>query len=87
MKYMKRPIVIEAYQFTGNTWSPGWTARWITCPFVFEKDSEECTVALDTSKGRIKVLKGEWIIKEDNGEFHVCDSLTFDTNYIEHEAD
>ena len=83
MKYRKKPIVIEAYQWDGfsfgdvETGSPSWNDA--QCP--------ECHFEMK-NHGRIKTLEGyhivcpnDWIITGIKGERYPCKSDIFAATY------
>ncbi len=77
-KYRKKPVVIEAIQWTGlndeemiefinnDEWS-------ISDPFIIIK----------TLEGDMKASEGDWIIKGVNGEFYPCKPDIFEKTYEE----
>lgn len=77
-KYRKKPIVIEALQFTGFNFD--------ACEdFVggdMGKDIQGNTV-IATLEGAMKVSKDDWIIKGVKGEFYPCKPDIFNTTYEE----
>jgi hypothetical protein len=85
-KYVKRPIVIDAVQFTMQTFCPEIT------DFIGESANyPECkTGGIDPSDGKfkIKTLEGDmvadlddFIIKGINGEFYPCKPEIFHATY------
>lgn len=89
-KYRKKPIVIEAIQWNGNT------NRQEICDFVGEdlKTEEFSTTAYEAGMGKpffnlkINTLEGEmtanpkdFIIKGINGEFYPCKPDIFEKTY------
>lgn len=89
-KYRKKPVVIEAIQWNGNT------NRQEICDFVGEdlKTEEFSTAAWKVGKGKpsfslkINTLEGEmtanprdFIIKGVNGEFYPCKPEIFEKTY------
>ena len=89
-KYRKKPVVIEAIQWNGNT------KRQEMCDFVGEdlKTEEFSTTAYEAGMGKlffslkINTLEGEmtanpkdFIIKGVNGEFYPCKPEIFEKTY------
>ena len=67
MKIRCKPVVVEAYKFTGNREEPGWPRGWLPeCWF-----SADCrNVFFENRIGdEMRALKGEWIVKGANGNF------------------
>lgn len=76
MKYRKKPVVIEAIQWTGNN----------------ELDIEafinsgkyhwtETGLIIDTFEGKMLALFGDYIIKGIQGEFYPCKPDIFEQTY------
>lgn len=72
MKFRKKPVVIEAYQFL--EWSP-------SCLGVCSGGSEIEYPHIHTLEGILKVSVGDWIIKGINGEFYPCKPNIFEKTY------
>jgi len=76
MKFRKKPIVIEAIQWTGKNWSEikeftqGRAERWTKNKLV-----------IDTFKGPHYATLGDWIIKGIAGEFYPCKPGIFEATY------
>jgi hypothetical protein len=75
MKFRKKPVVIEAVQFTEENYQE-------------VKDFCPALVYIDTMNGYIKTLEGvmqasegDWIIKGVNGEFYPCKPDIFQKTY------
>lgn len=88
MKYRKKPVVIEAMQFT---YPPTEMLEWF-CPALknFRKarhpgaKAEADIVTLeDGSDGRAKhvATEGDWIVKGVQGEFYACKPDIFEATY------
>lgn len=77
-KYRKKPIVIEAVQFTGNN---------VDEILGFAKDSFKNPLTRDviihTSECNMIVSIGDYVIKGINGEFYPCKPDIFDKTYEE----
>ena len=84
MKFRKKPVVIEAIQFTGynehefNDYS-------LECfnnfGNYFEYGRDTGTLAIKTLEGTMIASKGDWIIKGVNGEFYPCKPDIFEKTY------
>lgn len=84
MKYRKKPVVIEAIQFTGlssinrmcNTWKK---------PFFevadFDEAEEKENFFIKTLEGDHCVILGDYIIKGIKGEFYSCKPDIFEMTY------
>lgn len=78
MKFRKKPIVIEAIQWTGENWED-------IIPFV---DSEKISMVSDgdilkikTLEGTMDAIQGDWIIKGIKGEYYPCKPDIFLATY------
>ena len=91
MRYQKKPIVIEAIQFTGKNWID-------ICEFVGEdnyklpdrtcKDYEEglfTYIYIVTLEGDMKANIGDYIICGVKGEYYPCKPDIFEQTYEEAE--
>lgn len=81
-RYRKKPIVIEALQFTGAnlaeclTWAVG----------VSAEAAEGCAIMnlplfIPTLEGNMRTNPGDWIIKGVKGEFYPCKPDIFEATY------
>lgn len=70
MKYRKKPVVIEAYQFR--------VANKAFQPNVHLRDGEYWT---DTLEGPLRVSDGDWIITGIKGEHYPCKPDIFEATY------
>jgi len=80
MKFRKKPIVIEAFKWTGDT-----------KPFPQEWKNEVCCLSHDgnysgnphihTLEGNMDITNGDWIIKGIAGEFYPCKPDIFEKTY------
>lgn len=77
-KYRKKPVVIEAVQFTGNN---------VDEILEFAKDSfnnpSTSEIVIPTLEGNMIASIGDYIIKGVNGEFYPCKPDIFDKTYEE----
>lgn len=78
-KYRKKPVVIEAMQFTEE--NKNQVFNWITCTkepiFVDYKPA----LKIRTLEGDITANLGDYIIKGVNGEFYPCKPDIFKKTY------
>jgi len=79
-KYRKKPVVIEAVQWTGKhgnllevTNLAGDTGR------LVEKEGD--TLFIQTLEGKMEANIGDWIIKGVKGEVYPCKPDIFDMTY------
>lgn len=76
-KFRKKPVVIEAIQWTGKNWeevekfiSRGQVGGWIGGDLHIE-----------TLEGKMRANVGDWIIKGVKGEFYPCKPDIFEQTY------
>ncbi|WP_017728508.1 hypothetical protein [Halalkalibacterium ligniniphilum] len=81
-KYRKKPVVIEAVQFTGKNEEE--IERFVDKPLdKLKVMGERETVALfiETLEGEMTANVGDYIIKGINGEFYPCKPDIFEKTY------
>jgi hypothetical protein len=80
MKFRKKPVVIDAMQFTEQTKNQ--VFNWITCNRYAEFDGEgQPTLKIETLEGDHLARVGDWIIKGVKGEFYPCKPDIFEATY------
>lgn len=76
-KYVKKPVIIEAIQWTGENLSE-------IDKFVQAKVQKRALVLIiPTLEGKMRASLGDYIIKGVNGEFYPCKPDIFDKTYEE----
>ena len=76
-KFMKKPVIIDAVQFTGE-----WTDEikaFLCCPYSFDPD--ENVIRIQTLEGIMLARPGDWLIKGINEEFYPCKPDIFQKTY------
>ncbi len=79
-KFRKKPVVIEAMQFTDETkdqvfnWLPG------NCSPVWDGNGNPALM-IPTLEGDMMAILGDWIIKGVKGEFYPCKPDIFAATY------
>ena len=92
MKYRKKPVVIEAIQWTcnnlnevmnfiGSEFKYDANTDYVTSKFIFCKDSK--MLQINTLEGTMLMSKGDYIIKGIKGEFYPCKPDVFEESYEE----
>lgn len=76
-KYRKKPVVIEAIQWTGENIDE--IKVFTNYEFMFL--SADGTFDIFTLEGKMKAIIGDWIIKGINGEFYPCKPDIFNKTY------
>ena len=78
--YRKKPVVIEAIQFTGQNDTE-------IADFVraegYDPDDTRPSWMIRTSEGTMRADVGDWIIKGVKGEFYPCKPDIFEATYEE----
>lgn len=86
MKYRKKPIVIEAFKWTGDrdqTEDPIWIIDAIRRDDVWFANSgtEACTMCIRTLEGVMTAQRGDYIIQGVKGEIYPCKPDIFEASY------
>lgn len=91
MKFRKKPVVIEAKQFTGRNVSEiaffmgTHPLQASVPPSSMEHDTdippEGYSIIIPTSEGNMRAIKGDYIIKGVKGEFYPCKPDIFELTY------
>lgn len=81
----KKPVIVEAVQFTRKNWEE---VRQFTDGKAEDMITERCINGksycyIDTLEGKMQVIEGDFIIKDVNGEFYPCKSDVFEKAYEE----
>ena len=79
MKYRKKPVVIEAMQFTEETKDQ--VFNFVRCNSVAEFKNREPVLRIQTLEGDMTARFGDWIIKGVQGEFYPCKPDIFEQTY------
>ena len=79
-KFRKKPVVIEAMQFTEE--SKNRCYNFVTCNHYADFDAEgKSTMKIQTPEGKMTAVLGDWIIKGIAGEFYPCKPEIFEVTY------
>jgi len=78
MKFRKKPVVIEAVQYNGDSVSADAVMDMIGTMGV--KNSPD-GLYIATLEGTMKASRGDWIIKGVAGEFYPCKPDIFEQTY------
>lgn len=79
MKFRKKPVVIEAIQWTGEM-KPVIDLVGYDLP-TYGKDGHEGSLRIKTLEGDFECRLGDWIIKGIQGEFYPCKPEIFIETY------
>lgn len=78
-KYVKNPVVIEAFRLSDNIW-PSWFAKAMGSGEVIIEGKD---VKIKTLEGVMAVDKDDYIIQGVEGEIYPCKSGIFEKTYSE----
>jgi len=82
MKFRKKPVVIEAVQWTGSTADLSFIEAFTNDTSVYEEGPRGlCRLFIKTLEGNMTVSKYDWIIKGVKGECYPCKPDIFDETY------
>jgi hypothetical protein len=89
MKFRKKPVVIEAIQFTGDKHSFDAIWRWMDgddvdspmCGYEGPDENHPVSFQIKTLEGRVRASAGDWVIKGIKGEFYPCKPDIFAMTY------
>ena len=77
-KYVKRPVVIEALQWTGDNLSE--ILEFCSDCFSYEKNNKRI-LTITTLEGNLTASLNDLIIKGIHGEFYACKPVIFNKTY------
>lgn len=82
MKYRKKPVVIEAFKWTGGL-DPEWIVEAIKKGEVWFKNigTPDVQCCIETLEGTMAASVGDYIIKGIKGELYPCKPDIFETTY------
>jgi hypothetical protein len=83
MKYVKKPLIVEAFQF-GHDEMPSWfrdvvSQGRVTLEGIPEHRGSWCRIK--TLEGEMVGFNGEWIIQGIKGEIYPCKADIFEATY------
>lgn len=83
MKFIKKPVVIEAVQWnptTNGTKPNGWPKSW-TSASKWKVSAISLQLFIPTREGEMAANPGDWIIRGVKGEFYPCKPDIFEATY------
>jgi len=82
MKYRKKPVVIEAEQWTGENWFEIGVFAGQAASLVKEGNKSILLIdTLESRKNKFESSVGDFIIKGVKGEFYACKPDIFEATY------
>jgi len=83
MKYRKKPVTIEAVEFTGTNYDECIEfCENSYCPDSREVGYRDESLIIKTLEGEMLCNVGDFIIKGVEGEFYPCKPSVFDKTYV-----
>ena len=76
-KYRKKPVVIEAVQFTGDNHEEVGHFAGLSASL----QGREGKLVIDTTEGTMAVSPGDYVIRGAKGEFYPCKPDVFEATY------
>lgn len=83
MKYRKKPVVIEAWQFGDENMPKEFLAQIKTETETVSGEGVFMRFFIETLEGNHRVKAGDYIIKGVKGEFYPCKADIFEMTYEE----
>jgi hypothetical protein len=80
-KFKKKPVIIEAHQFTPE--SKDRVFNFVTCNRSTDFEDGNPVLRIQTLEGIMTAYIGDWIIKGVKGEFYPCKPDIFSETYDE----
>lgn len=84
MKYRKKPVVIDAIQYTGDNIQQIWDA--FTAENVYGPVEGDQNAYIFTLEGKMRCNVGDYIIRGVRGELYPCAQDIFEETYEEAEG-
>ena len=88
MKYRKKPVVIEAVQYTRRFDWPEWFHDAVSGDIIrtyntgkFQDPTAPCFAVIATLEGDMTVSENDWIIRGVKGEHYPCKPDIFEMTY------
>jgi len=78
MKFRKKPVIIEAVQWTGNNFDE--VKEFVNTSAIAKETTTDCLL-VRTLEGVMRASVGDWIIKGVHGEFYPCKPDIFEQTY------
>lgn len=80
-KYRKKPVEVEAMQFTRDSESAEFVAAWCSGALYRLPDDTVSQIRIGTLEGEMVAAPGDWIIRGVQGEFYPCKPDIFEATY------
>lgn len=83
--FRKRPVVVEAIQWTGENTGAIWDAFGTSCVYG-PTEHNSGRLVITTLEGDMAASVGDWIIRGIHGELYPCKQAIFEATYDEEAA-
>jgi hypothetical protein len=80
VKFRKRPVEIEAIQYTGTNIGELWSA-FGSEKIIYGSTELDPNIYIDTLEGRMTCTPGWWVIRGVKGELYPCEPEIFYSTY------
>ena len=77
-KYQKKPVIIEAIQWTGDNYEE---VKWFIPNTILARKNAKGELAIGTLEGVMTASKGDFIIRGVHGEYYPCKPDIFEETY------
>lgn len=83
MKYRKKPVEIEAWQFEAPMFmpQPSWFKAAMLAGKIYYQGGENPYYTIETLEGKMRATAGDWIIRGIQGEIYPCKPDIFAATY------
>jgi len=81
MKFRKKPVVIDAIQWTGDNFDEIYTFIYGNSDRLLTHWPDRKEITIDTLEDRHTAIQNDWIIKGVKGEFYPCKPDIFEATY------
>ena len=79
MKYRKKPIEVEAVQWSGSNWHEVYA--FAGHAVYTSNEADVVVLRVKTLEGELVARPGDWVIKGVQGEFYPCKPDIFEATY------
>ena len=80
MKFRKKPVVIDAWQFTEETKDQVFNQVTCNCYADWDENGKP-VLRIQTLEGEMTANLGDWVIRGVKGEFYPCRADIFEATY------
>lgn len=82
-KYRKKPVVVDAWQFTKENYSQGVPQLFRDASIIYwsQYDGNVIKGEIKTLEGIMQISENDWIVRGVNGEYYPCKPDIFEKTY------